>query len=433
MEGNEGSPSTSLTQERLPAKRFKPFHDTLNNEKNLNKTFLPRFLVFTHGENGKNLSKVSPFLINKIITNSAGKVNSIKKLRDGSVLVETATNKQTEALFKVKQFLPEIPVTVQPHLKLNSSKGVIFCPDLVDISKEEILFELKNQNVIDLYKITRKAQDQITTTPLIILTFGTPTIPPTINVGFYRLSVRKYVPPPMRCYLCQSYGHTKGRCVKTTPICGYCGEKLHPGTPCLRTFCTPCNNDSHPSFSRTCPKFLEEKEIIELSVDKNISYFAAKAQFEKQKLSKTTSFASVVQTNSSCSSCEELKQTVKVLTEQIVALTGKLESLAAAEKSKRKKQIENTPEKSTSSSGTIAAPIVRPSSSGIIAAPIVSASSSGTIAAPIASTSSSTPISVGKVLLSLPTSSEDELPLAQRMPFRKKNSKIKGQNRNAAS
>ena len=140
---------------------------------------------------------------------------------------------------------------------------------------EEILSELQNQNVTDLHKIIGKAQDQITASPLILLTFCTPTIPSTINVGFYRLFVRKYIPPPMRCYGCQLYGPTRGKCLKP-PICGYCGENLHPGTPCLRNFCTPCNNDSHPSFSQTCPKFLEEKETINLSVDKNISYFAAK-------------------------------------------------------------------------------------------------------------------------------------------------------------
>ena len=52
--------------------------------------------------------------------------------------------------------------------------------------------------------------------------------------------------------------------------------------------------------------------------------------------------------------------------------------------------------------------------------PKKSTSSSGTIAAPIVSPSSSTPITDGKALLSLPTSSEDEIPLAQRTPFRKK-------------
>ena len=64
-------------------------------------------------------------------------------------------------------------------------------------------------------------------------------------------------------------------------ICGFCSENLHPGSPSQQTFCTPCNNDSHPSFSRTCPKFLEEQEITNSSVNKNIFYFAAKKGREK--------------------------------------------------------------------------------------------------------------------------------------------------------
>ena len=191
----------------------------------------------------------------------------------------------------------------------------------------------------------------------------------------------------------------KCKCLKP-PICGYCGENLRPGTPCLRTFCTPCNDDSHTSFSQTCPKFLPEKEINNLSVDKNISYFAAKAQFDKQKSTTNTSFASVVQTNKSCTSCEELKQTVQYLTKQIVALTSKIESLTPADKHVEKNEIAiSGPKPSTS---TPIKPIIR--------------SSCLTLPVTILEMGSNNPSN----------SSEDEVPLVFRFPEENKKVKKKG-------
>lgn len=337
----ESSPSTASPIEKLPVKRLrstsnKPRDSSrsliyLNNQneqpRNMS-NFLtqPRFLVISHANKEKNLSKVSPFLINKVINYQAGQVKQIKKLHNGTILVETLLDKQAEALLKMDNFIKDIPVIVKPHQKLNSSKGLIYCPDLIETSKEEILLELKEQNVVDLYKITRRDNGEIISTPLIVLTFSTPNLPLRIRVGYLNLEVRKYYPAPMRCFLCNKFSHTSSRCTSGTETCGFCAEPAHKGFGCgdRPARCVNCNQQ-HPSFYRGCPAYLKEKLIIKRSVDQNISYFAAKKQLEKSD--PILSYSSATQSSNQCSSCLELKNTIKQLKEQIDFLNEKINML----------------------------------------------------------------------------------------------------------
>lgn len=54
----------------------------------------PQFLVFSNTEEGKDLSKVFPFLINKAITGRAGFIASIQKCQNKTLLVETTSSQK---------------------------------------------------------------------------------------------------------------------------------------------------------------------------------------------------------------------------------------------------------------------------------------------------------------------------------------------------
>ena len=98
----------------------------------------PKFLLISHADGSQKLNKISLFLINKVISDqAASQVKNIKQFRNGVILVETFDNKQPRLLLKLTNLSYEIPVKVEPHQKLNSSKG----EDLVDIPKEVILSE----------------------------------------------------------------------------------------------------------------------------------------------------------------------------------------------------------------------------------------------------------------------------------------------------
>ena len=85
----------------------------------------------------------------------AGTLKSIKRLRDGSFLIECGKKAQAQNLLRTNRFT-ERPVKVSIHKTLNSSRGVIRCRDLVDMSEVEIRNELKNQGVVGVNRMTLK-------------------------------------------------------------------------------------------------------------------------------------------------------------------------------------------------------------------------------------------------------------------------------------
>ena len=105
----------------------------------------PRFVVVELASVDLPLSKLSPFAIQKGFQAIARTLKSIKHLRGGSFLVECTRKLQAMGLLKTTQFIDR-PVRVSIHKALNSSRGVIRCRDLVDMSEVEIRDELKDQS-----------------------------------------------------------------------------------------------------------------------------------------------------------------------------------------------------------------------------------------------------------------------------------------------
>ena len=219
----------------------------------------PRFLVLSSSDEGKTLAKLSPFAINKGIEGVVGTPKSIKRLRSGDLLIEVSRSTQANNLLKTK-VLVDVPVKVTPHRSLNSSKGVIRCLDIKDCSDEEILDNLASQNVSHLHRISVLREGVRKTTGTFILTFNTPTPPKTLKIGYLQVRVDTYIPNPVRCFNCQRYGHFKTSCSRPA-TCEKCGEEGHSGDTCEGSpRCVNCQG-CHPSNSKTCPKWVQEKQI----------------------------------------------------------------------------------------------------------------------------------------------------------------------------
>ena len=80
------------------------------------------------------LSKLSPFAVQKGFQAIAGTLKGTKRLRDGPFLVECSRKTQAENLLKTVNFVDR-PVHVSVHKTLNSSRGVIRCRELSDMSE----------------------------------------------------------------------------------------------------------------------------------------------------------------------------------------------------------------------------------------------------------------------------------------------------------
>ena len=78
------------------------------------------------------------------------------------------------------------PVRVTIDKTLNSSRGVIRCRDLADMTEVEIRDELKDQGVVGVNRVTLKERKVIPTSTL-FLTFGSPEFPKEITVGYLKV------------------------------------------------------------------------------------------------------------------------------------------------------------------------------------------------------------------------------------------------------
>ena len=118
----------------------------------------------------------------------------------------------------------------------------------------------------------------------------------TENTLWQQMQVRVeiYIPNPVRCFNCQRYGHFKSNCSRPAS-CEKCGQEGHTSETCEESpRCCNCQG-SHPANSKSCPKWVEEKQIQKLKALNNITYKEARDTFKSQD-SQLKSYAGAVRT-----------------------------------------------------------------------------------------------------------------------------------------
>jgi hypothetical protein len=277
------------------------------------------FLSFTRkgSEEDVNIGfkNVSPFLIRKALENDTHSgVESANVQRDGTLTVHCKTARAATKVATLSRF-GHVKCEAKMHQQLNSSKGVVYCPEFRFLSEEEILDGLKSQGVTAIQRMKRRKPGEIIGSPeftgLAFLTFNK-TMPPTeIKVGYLNVEVKEFIPDPMRCYNCLKFGHTKKFC-KGEEICGNCAQKSHIdrlkfNEKCKRdTKCANCGDNQHNAFSRDCPAWKFEKEIQIVKHQKKITFFNARKEVEARNPG-GKSFAKVTQGNQRLCSCGGIK------------------------------------------------------------------------------------------------------------------------------
>ncbi|XP_077551573.1 uncharacterized protein LOC144165339 [Haemaphysalis longicornis] len=235
----------------------------------------PRFHVIHSSDEEKTARLVSPFLVAKTLTATIGEGYKIKKLANGDLLLEVLYKHQLDKLSALTSF-GEIPVTVSEHRSLNTVRGVISDDDLKYVSEEELLEGLKEQNVTNVYRIKIRRENKEIQTRHIVLTFASSILPESVEVGYTKMKLRPYIPNPRRCYKCQRYGHGSLNC-RGQQTCAKCASHEHPPENCqAQTYlCVNCEGN-HAAYSRVCPAWKKEKEIITLKVTENLTFREAR-------------------------------------------------------------------------------------------------------------------------------------------------------------
>ncbi|GBN09339.1 hypothetical protein AVEN_156301-1 [Araneus ventricosus] len=209
-------------------KKNSPFSGQhIDQTKQVDKSFDTFFIIKRITTNNETFHTVSPFLVEKALTANLGTTKSTRKLRSGDLLIEVATRKQAQQIVQLKS-LDTIPVNVTAHATLNSSKGVISCGELLNVPMEEICKGFQSQGITHVHRIKSKRDGHLIDTKHLILTFHSSKIPESVTAGYIKLTVRPYIPNPLRCFKCQRFGHSKASCRGTLR----CAEAGHDSSDC---------------------------------------------------------------------------------------------------------------------------------------------------------------------------------------------------------
>ncbi|XP_062553298.1 uncharacterized protein LOC134218372 [Armigeres subalbatus] len=244
------------------------------------------------GVNGASLP-AAPFLIKKSVHQFLG-ANIDSAFPEGggrSYALKVRNPGHFEKLLTMAKLNNGTPVKVIPHPVHNTVKCIVYCRDVIDLPEEELLEELKEQNVIQIHRITRNAGQQRENTPLLVVTLSGTSRPEHIFFGFLRCPTRPYYPSPMQCFNCWDFGHTKTRCKASKATCGNCSG-FHPiaeDKRCdLSPFCSKCSSGQHPRKSRACPAYRLENDVQRIKVDRDCTYPEARRILQLEKSGEPT-------------------------------------------------------------------------------------------------------------------------------------------------
>ena len=146
----------------------------------------PRFILVESKEENKPITSLSPFIIQKVIQGIAGEPENINKLhRSNQLLIEVSRKAHAENLLRAQTF-HALKVRVYPYTSLNSSKGVIRCPELGNCS-EELLEGTRSQGVTAIKRFKAKRNGELKNTNTFVFTFNTSVLPKTIKVAYFRV------------------------------------------------------------------------------------------------------------------------------------------------------------------------------------------------------------------------------------------------------
>lgn len=267
-----------------------------------------KFLIMARNNAGQTMANVSVFLAHRAVLSVGGKVESMRKLKDNTFLIKTANLSQAKNLITLTQLDNGINVTISEHAKLNYSKGVVRAPELIPCCDEEILENLQDQNVVEIYRLKKKISGKEVDTGTYFFTFSTVKLPEKISIGFEIKQVRPYIPNPLRCYSCLAFNHTANNCQKGIRRCLNCAQEVHTAENerCEREpACVNCTETGHSSVSKACPAFQKQVEIQKIRIFEDKSIAEATKEYNiRHPVFNNGTFASQFQRKSCGCACD---------------------------------------------------------------------------------------------------------------------------------
>ncbi|XP_069944751.1 mucin-3A-like [Cherax quadricarinatus] len=231
---------------------------------------------------------LSDHSIGKALLCHVGRDISFHALKSGTRIITVQNSTQAHDL-SLLSHIDAIPITIKKHHSLNSCSGtVILLHTIVQQNFQtcgtDILEWLELQDLpilkVDTYVLPACGRRRYPCN-VARLTFDSHELPSSVYVAGHRLQVRKVIPTPQQCRNCWRFGHPAKYC-RSIAECPVWGADDHSNTSCSRTpSCLNCH-EAHPSHSRRCQVYLNEREIHCLKEAEGLPYAMAVSHLRLQ-------------------------------------------------------------------------------------------------------------------------------------------------------
>lgn len=283
---------------------------------------------------GTNFDDWSPSLLTVALQKEFGEV-SARKIRSGLIVMCKTEEQQKQAIKVNKLNGHKVLCSVAYDKKL--VRGVISGVPLSE-SVDAVKKSVKNAKVKEARRLKTKREGALTDSLSILLTFDEPLLPSRVYIGFMSYEVRLYIPPPLRCFKCQRYGHVAAVC-KGKQRCSKCSGEHEYGqcTEDAKLKCCNCGGE-HSSAYRGCEVSKRMQEVQRVKVTRGVSY--AEAARAVKKVDIPVAPVERVKPSERCTKCEAIKEETLIVSKNDFVLFMAYVVNCTAQTEKRTKKIQ---------------------------------------------------------------------------------------------
>lgn len=239
---------------------------------------------------GNDIRTISLVALTAGLKKAWGEIEMAKVLRDGSLLVKCKDIGQRDKVMRA-QIICKQEIAEVRKFGERGARGVISGVALGE-NLEEVKKNIKGGTILAVKRLMAKRDGEKVESTSLLLEFKEQQLPERIMIGYMSFFVREFVPPPIRCFKCQRYGHVAAVC-KSSQRCGKCGGK-HEYGQCgegVERKCCNCGGD-HTAAYGGCPVRKRAVVVQQVRATKSISYAEAVKEVDKGKKQSETAINS---------------------------------------------------------------------------------------------------------------------------------------------
>lgn len=226
-------------------------------------------LIFFPVDAEVKLTLTSKQVCEWFLAKNIGRVQEIRVLRDGNVLVRPSSPEQRRKLVNWsvlcdKKVAAREPLSLNPMLR----KKILNVP--LDYSEAEILAELQTES-----NIVQSVHRLGVGSKVVRIDFSPGPMPDRVFLFCQSFRILPFEERGRLCRNCQCFGHIAANC-RGSLRCSKCGEG-HASDSCTKSpACFYCHG-KHPAGAPSCPRTRTENVIKQIQLDQRVSYAEAAA------------------------------------------------------------------------------------------------------------------------------------------------------------